>query len=127
MGLAASEALGVEASNKALDSALAAIESSVEAAFAQALLDQLDEGLAAYDQWRGAVMSMARFAEKATGQHSDWGDQVSSSIERQEDQARVISTRALAALLARSLLPDHEFWILYLPFAGFIAPDSLEV
>jgi len=125
--LALQDAVGVEATDAALDAAsfekAGTDEAECRAEEVNALLESIDSvGQEYVGRLHGTLKGVERWIKR-----DDFADSHRSWIEAELDNFKTAAARALFALAAREYMRPHQFALLYLPFAGLIPVESLEV
>ena len=125
--LALQDAVGVEATDAALEAAsfekAGADEAERRAEEVNALLESTDS---VGREYVGSLREVLKGVERLV-KRDDFADSHGSWIEAELDNFKTVAARALFALAARDYMPPQQFALLYLPFAGLIPVESLDV
>lgn len=120
IGFALQDAVGVARIEEAVDVALRSGVDVDAVLDVQRQIGELCEEEVAQltDLWRRMMTKFGGTEEKVRAQ--------SESYQSQRDAFRLAACRGALGLMARGLVSDEDFALLYLPFIAFIPPASLE-
>ena len=125
--IALQDAVGVDAVDAALEAAsfseARADEADRRAREVSGLIESIDSiGEDYMDKLDGALKGVGRVIKR-----EDFADSYVQSIEMGLENYKTAAARALFGLAARDYMPPQQFAMLYLPFAGLIPVESLEI